>query len=172
MNDDAGGETGGSRRKSKDDESRIPVPNPRVFRRSASLRLRGERSSPRSFPEPIAEGGQSCAKIWPGRPSGRYRSQVTWVNFSSPFHHRNICCFEFRQWIQKQFYSLRGPRSVFSAGSQDSEKCGWLWACVRLFNIYSDQYRQGVENILFLLHLKVIRTFHPLMQTSCMPVWP
>ncbi|PNF14350.1 hypothetical protein B7P43_G05566 [Cryptotermes secundus] len=75
MNDGAGGETGGSRRKSKDDESRIPVPNPRVFRRSASLRLRGERSSPRSFPESIAEGGQSCTKIWPGRPSCRYRSQ-------------------------------------------------------------------------------------------------
>lgn len=93
MNDGAGGETGGSRRKSKDDESRIPVPNSRVFWRSASLRLHGERSSPRSFPEPIAEGGQSCMKIWPGRPSCRYRSQVTWVTFSSPFHHSIIEIF-------------------------------------------------------------------------------
>ena len=77
MNGVFGGETGGSRRKCNDDESRIPVPNPGLFRRSASLRLRGERSSPRSIPEPIAESAQSCAKIWPGRPLSRLRSQVS-----------------------------------------------------------------------------------------------
>jgi hypothetical protein len=72
-----GGETGSCRRKSNDDESRIPVPSPGVFRRSASLRLRGERPSPRSFPAPIAEGGQSCAKTWPSRLPNRHRSHVS-----------------------------------------------------------------------------------------------
>jgi hypothetical protein len=89
MNGGAGGETGGSRRKINDDESRIPVPNPRVFRRSASLRLRGERCSPRPFPETL--GGQSCAKISPGRPPCRYRSQVTWVAwFTIPSHASSL----------------------------------------------------------------------------------
>ncbi|XP_021932775.1 uncharacterized protein LOC110836184 isoform X2 [Zootermopsis nevadensis] len=58
------GENVASRHKSNEDESRIPVPNPRVFRRSASLRLRGERPSPRSIPAPITEGGKSCVKAW------------------------------------------------------------------------------------------------------------
>lgn len=91
MNGVVGGETGGCRRKSNDDESRIPVLSPGLFRRSASLRLRGERSSPRSFPEPIAEGGQSCAKIWPLRPPSRLHSQVSVFWLSIPQYQPSPC---------------------------------------------------------------------------------
>ncbi|XP_069705692.1 protein quick-to-court isoform X1 [Periplaneta americana] len=70
-----GVDNGVCKRKSNDDESRIPVPSPGMFRRSASMRLRGERPCSRSFPAPISETGQSCAKPWPGRPTSRHRSQ-------------------------------------------------------------------------------------------------
>jgi len=97
MNGVVCGETGGCRRKSKNDESRIPVLGPGLFRRSASLRLRGERSSPPSFPQPVTEGAQSCTKIWPRKPSSRHRSQVSVLpsSFGSASHNtsprRAVC---------------------------------------------------------------------------------
>lgn len=94
MDGGVGGETVASRRKGKEDESRIPVPSPGVFRRSASLRLRGERPSPRLFPAHISESGQSCSKAWPSRPSNRHRSQVssTRVPRGSLSHHTDCPC--------------------------------------------------------------------------------
>jgi hypothetical protein len=37
---------------------------------------------------------------------------------------------------QGRIKSLRGPRPVFSAGPQSTEKWGGVWVCVRLFIIY------------------------------------
>lgn len=89
MNGVVCGETGGCRRKSNDDESRIPVLSPGLFQRTASLRLRGERSSYPSFPQPITEGAQSCTKVWPRKPPSQHRSQVSVLpsSFGSASHN-------------------------------------------------------------------------------------
>jgi hypothetical protein len=41
-----------------------------------------------------------------------------------------------RECSQGRINSLRGPRPVFSAGPQSTEKCGGVWVCVRRFIIY------------------------------------